>query len=395
MSRSLISRPFNIESISPEVRKRLDAIRESAAEVAKKDPESFDKLMMEEIRILQLEQERQNEIYPPNPPNTRCHHALINGVLFSNEAGLKLHDFIPYFRVGFETAYVWTHTRNLSSALLVEVDTSVPSQNIWRSLASILELTIAINSSFEHLVNCDYDWIYNFNPKKSIEENEFLNPESFERLSGSVHKLVFFAENAPLIELLHRDERFYVMCMNLLASFNNHHFCLICAFEIDGYQMHPNHELPPWQAAQAIPQMEVAIVQATRAVEAVLGKPGKRDTDSKLRRILKRWHDSIDLEPDVMFDLTGKCNIDYYYELFSIRGDAAHSLGSFPYQLSRKLTIEAQCFAWIILSSYYSKNAVSESEARNALYFNSEFIEREPKNWSTPRTGDSGFISAD
>lgn len=374
MSKSDISRPFNIENIPPEVREQLNALRQSAAEVAKKDPEAFDRLMMEHYKILEIEKERQKTIYPANPPNEKCHHALINGVLFYKTAGFKIHDFFPYFRVGNETANIWVHSNDFNPALLVDVDILATPQNIWRSLSSILELTIAISSSFEHIDNYDYDWIYNFNPHKSLAENEFLNSENIDRLSGSVHPLSYFAELAPLIELLYRDERFYVMCMNLLASFNNHHFCLICAFEKDGYQKHPSHELPPWQAAQAIPKMEVAIVQATRAVEAVLGKPGNRDVDAKYKRILKRWNDAIDLEPDSSFDLTSKTNIDYYFDLFSIRGEAAHSLGSFPYQLSRQLTIEAQCFAWIILNSYYSKNSLSKVDARNAINFNSNLI---------------------
>lgn len=379
MTKSDIGRPFDIENIPPEIRRQLNALRESAADVSRMDPEAFDRLMMEHYKILEVEKERQKKIYPANPPNEKCHHALINGTLVFNADSFKVHDLIPYFRVGHETLYIWVHSTDLHPVLLVDVDVPATPQNIWRSLASILELTQAIRSSFEHIDNYDYDWIYNFNPRKSLKENEFLNPENIDRLSGTVHQLSYFAEFAPLIELLYRDERFYVMCMNLLASFNNHHFCLICAFEKEGYQKHPSHELPPWQAAQAIPKMEVAIVQATRAVEAVLGKPGKRDTDSKLQRTLKRWYDAIDLEPNLSYELTDKSNIDYYFELFSIRGEAAHSLGAFPYQLSRQLTIEAQCFAWIILNSYYSKNALSKAKAINALNFNPDLIRRDER----------------
>jgi len=389
MSESSFQRPFDLNSISPEIKEQLDAIAESAAKLVRQDPKAFGNLMSEHHKILLLEQERQKEMYPPNPPNESCHIALINGILFSNETGLRHHDFLPYFRVGFETAYVWTHTQNRSSSLVVDVDVSVNSQIVWRNLASILELTIAISSSFENIADCDYDWIYSFNPKKLIKENKFLRLDNVGRLSGSHHRLSFLANHAPLIELLYRDERFYVMCMNLLTSFNNHHFCLICAFEKNGYQMHPNHELPRWQVAQAIPQMEVAIVQATRAIEAVLGKPGKRDVQSKYQRTLDRWQNSIDLEPIGIFDVAQKSNIDYYHEMFGFRGDAAHSLGSFPYELSRRLTIEAQCFAWVVMESYYQKNALNGIAAREALNFNSDLIEREPDNWSTDMTADS------
>ena len=153
--------------------------------------------------------------------------------------------------------------------------------------------------------------------------------------------------------------------------------------------MHPNHELPHWRFANSIPKMEVAIVQATRAVEAVLGKPGKRDTPSKYMRAIERWNDSIAINPEENYELANKKYIDYYYDLFGIRGDAAHSLGSFPYEISRKLTIEAQSFSWEIMRSYYLKHALEESEAIEALDFNMEIIDREPEDWSTPMTADS------
>src|SRR5581483_6243618 len=319
-------RPFDLSRISPEAKEKIEALKNSFSEAEGKDLDALIAASIKQIEILEQEKELQREKYPANPPNDRCHNALLTGILFSNEAGLRLHDFIPYFSTDNEKAYIWTHTKNRSSSLIVDVDPSVKSLNVWRNLASILELTLAISFSFEHMVECDYDWIYNFRPEMSIKDSEFLYPENFDRLSGSQHKISFFADHAALIELLYRDERFYVMGTNLLTSFNNHHFCLICAFRKDGHQEHPNHEIPNWQVAQAIPKMEVAIVQATRAVEAVLGKPGKRDDQAKYQRALNRWTESIDLEPTDVFAVANKSNIDYYYEMFGIRGDAAHSL---------------------------------------------------------------------
>lgn len=385
----LTERPFDFSRISPEAKEKLEAIQKSASEIERKDLDELIGFSIKQIEILEHEKALQKKKYPANPPNNSCHNALLTGLLFSNEIGLRLHDFIPYFSTDYEKAYIWTHTRNHSSSLIVDVDSSVKSLNVWRNLASILELTVAISFSFENIVECDYDWIYNFLPETSIKDTEFLYLENFDRFSGSGHRISFFADHASLIELLCRDERFYVMGMNLLTSFINHQFCLICAFKKDGYQEHPNHELPSWQVAQAIPKMEVAIVQATRAVEAVLGKPGKRDDNSKYQRALDRWKEAIDLEPTDNFGVANKSYIDYYYELFGIRGEAAHSLGSFPYELCRLLTIESQCFAWEILKSYFHRHSLSTADARLALNFNMNFIEREPKNWSTTMTADS------
>ena len=382
-------RPFDWNRLSPETLEKIDDIQETAKGIADKDIDASIALTLKFLEILDQEKKWQKEKYPENPPNDSCRKALLTGILFSNETGLRLHDLIPYFSTGDEKTYIWTHSQNRSSSLVVDVNISVKSQNVWRNLASILELTVAISSSFENMVECDYDWIYNFHPEKALEDSEFLNLEKFDRLSGSQHRISFLADHASLIELLCRDERFYVMGMNLLTSFSNHHFCLICAFRKEGYQEHPNHELPSWLIAQAITKMEVAIVQATRTVEAVLGKPGKRDDPSKYQRVLDRWQGAIALEPTEVFNVANKSNIDYYYEMFGIRGEAAHSLGSFPYELSRQLTIEAQCFAWEILKSYFHRHSLSNADAMKTLNFNMEFIEKEPKNWSTNKTADS------
>ena len=361
----------SLNRISPEAQEKINALKNSLLESKRKDLNELEVILQKQIDLLKIEKEKQKKIYPGNPPNKSCHIALLTGILFSNENGLQLHDLIPYFSTIYEKAYIWTHTRNESSSLVVDVDSSVKSLSVWRNLASILELTLAISFNFEYVDEyvdeCDYDWIYNFNPNTSIKDSEFFNLENFARFSGSQHKISFLADRAALIELLFRDERFYVMSMNLLSSFNNHHFCLICAFNKSGYQEHPNHELPHWKVAQAIPKMEVAILQATRSVEAAFGKPGKRDSQTKYQRALDRWKEVIDIEPNDTFKLANKSYIDYYYELFGIRGEAAHSLGSFPYELSRQLTIESQCFAWEILNSYFHRHSLGNAEDRKSV----------------------------
>src|SRR5690606_28540464 len=139
--------------------------------------------------------------------------------------------------------------------------------------------------------------------------------------------------------------RFYAAVQNLATSFANHPFCVICAFAEDGYRKHPNHEPAIWEAADAIPGMEVAIVQATRACEGILGKPGKKRPE----RVDAWWRERLELEPNGLFELAGASYIEYYRALFGVRGDAAHNLGRFQYALSRDLTMRAQGFAWEVV----------------------------------------------
>lgn len=55
-------------------------------------------------------------------------------------------------------------------------------------------------------------------------------------------------------------------------------------------------------------QMEAAIVQSTLAVEAILGKPGARETPANCSGVLERWRSAIDIGPVSPFELTGKSN---------------------------------------------------------------------------------------
>lgn len=371
----LQKRSSDFHSTSPDQQERIDANQRSDCKEKEKDVDSLTITLLKQLEISEQENENWRKNFSDSPPSDYCHKALLAGILFYTEPNFPLHDITPYFSIDHESVYIWTHARNHISNLIVDVDPAVKSLNVWRNLASILELTEAISYNFEYLMVCDYQWIYNFDPKTSIEDSEFLYPENFYRQSGLQLNISYFADNASLIELLHRDEKFYVMGMNLLASFYNHNFCLICAFRKDGYKEHPNHDLPTWEVAQAIPGMEAAIVQATKAVEAILGKPGKRDDPAKYQRILDRWNKSIDLDPQDVFGLVNKSYIDYYYEMFGVRGNAAHSLGSLPYKLSRQLTIEAQCFAWILLKSYFSRYSLNNAAAKKYLNFNKKLIE--------------------
>ncbi len=147
--------------------------------------------------------------------------------------------------------------------------------------------------------------------------------------------------------------------------------------------MHPNDELPFWEMADMIPRMEASIVQATRSVEAIVRKPGKN-----IERTTARWVDAIPLPPDGLFEMTNMTYFAYYYQLFEVRADAAHSMGQVSADMTRQLTIEAQSFAALVHQSYFYKNVVSHDEALNRLKFNVPLLESESQTFSTPLTKD-------
>lgn len=369
MSTGSFERPFDIEGFPPDTRKKIDLIRELASNISHENVEEFDRLMNEEYLLIKKESERQALEFPPNPPNEKCHFAIITGILTNKETEKNVTRFLQFFRVGIENVYIWDQTKNNIAVFVVDVNYSLIPATYWKNLASIIEITYAISTSFENVIECNYDWIYNFDSNLPIADNKFLYQENFERLSGVMLNYDFFVRHSPIMELLIRDECFYVMCANLLASFNNHRFCVQCAFTPTEYQTHPNHEIPVWEVAQAIPRMEVAIVQATRSVEAALGKPGKRDKQNNCVRTISRWKSKTDIDPKELYKIANKPFLEYYYDLFDIRDNAAHSLGQFPYETSRKLTIEAQCFAWLIVTEYLHKNKLSIEQAKKILSF--------------------------
>ena len=110
-------------------------------------------------------------------------------------------------------------------------------------------------------------------------------------------------------------------------------------------------------------------MQATKAIETLLGKPGERGTALKLERVKARWRHSIDLDPTSVFGLAGQTYIDYYYALFGLRGKAAHGLGMLSLRLSRVAAVQAQAFAWTILAQYFQKRCINLPEAWQRLKF--------------------------
>jgi len=378
-----MSRPFDPTEIPETVHAKLENILRQAMDVRESDPLLYETLLEKYFILGRAESLRQANQYPDDPPNFSLNHAILKGVLVSNESGFKTHDFTPLFELPHEAVSIWTHTQNNYSCLVSRVSDDVHNEPIWQNAGTLMYLAMGLISFFEHFQDVDYHWVYKFDPNLPVSECKFLDIDSYDRFSGSIKKVRELADLAPLMELLLRDDQFFVATQNLFASFDNHWFCVICALSPTTHRTHPNDEQPIWQFANSIPKMEAAIVQATRSVEAILGKPG-RNRD----RVLDRWIAAIPLDPKDDFNLKSMSLVDYYYELFGVRGDAAHSLGKLSFGMSRQLTIEAQCFACKIHRSYCDKNSLSTDDALNVLKFNRPLVEAEPDDWSTDATAD-------
>jgi hypothetical protein len=328
-------------------------------------------------KLLQEQHQARIDYYKENPvdaPNNVLKHALIEGIDISNDFILSKGDLNEFFSIGHEKFYCWTHETDEYSKLVVEVNPKVKEKALWKTGISVLETAFTMACELESTHEFVYDWVYRFNHNESIDNLHFLKDRYHTLNKSSIHRIHEFSNIAVLIEILTRDDKFFIACQNIIAAKQNHEFCQVCALTPEHLRKHKDHEPEIWERINLLPKMEAAIVQATRSVEAILGKPGKRGKTVKLSKVKERWSKNISINPDEEFKLTGQSFLDYYYALFELRNKAAHSYGELSFHMQRQETIEAQSFVWIIISDYYEKNSISEEDSLKALNFNIKLI---------------------
>lgn len=330
------------------------------------------------------------KIFPPEPPNDKCKDAFLQGLCIENSFEPEEGEYNFLFETESERVYVWTHKRNKYSSIVIEVNEEVKSACFWKNIGSIIRLAIRYSDLFESDLKLEYKWIYNFNPMKGIEESVFYKVSNFGFIgmdNGRIIKATNLLDLAQLIELMIRDDKVYVALMMLDNSFMQHNICLTCELSSYPYHDHLTEEPEIWEHAYIIQDMENAIIQACRSVEAILGEPPNRSNRNGLIKHKQKWENVLGLNPDDSFQKSGIAYMDFYYELFfELRNPSAHSYGNIHYELKRKRTIQAQCFASIILTAYINKNVSDLEIAQTKLNFNKEFLERVSEDMSTKMT---------
>ena len=77
----------------------------------------------------------------------------------------------------------------------------------------------------------------------------------------------------------------------------------------------------------------------------------------------------------------------FYYKLFfDLRNPSAHSYGNIHFELEKAKTVQAQCFAALVVNAYFQKNILELNEAQSKLNFNMDLIARVSENMSTKLT---------
>jgi len=361
--------------------------------MSKDNNNSFSNLFSEIIKELEENNRNHqaylNEYYPTDIPNKVCNHAFIQGIKFENSFKPKLYDFVPFMKCGDEELFLWTHTEDSYTALVSSVSMNIKEKNFWKNIGTIIRLAYSYSTDFEHTMESNYKWCFYFDPNKSVSEQEIYDCseyDSFSLLNGVILKLTELYNFSPIIELLLRDDKAYTAMSNFYASMKTHYCCLICELGRTSYKEHPSHEPKFWEQANVISDYEAAIVQACRCVEALIGKPTKKDNKSRFIEHKNRWLNVVGINPDDKFQKGDTTYIDFYYDLFDLRNSAAHSYGNIPFELERKKAVDAQCFAALLLNGYVSKNVLSEEIVAEKLSINMDIIEKVNEKMSTPMT---------
>ena len=353
----------------------------------------FSNVTKEITAAVRYENEQLLAKYPPDIPNNSGHHALIKGISFENSFNPYVGEYNFLFETSFEKIYIWTHTTNESSALISDIDLSVKELHIWKTVGSMINLSLAYYRAFENIdfdTRLDYKIIYYFSPSSPFEDIEFANVSSLESVflrDGLRVKATEIAELAPMIDLIGRDDRCFTAVSLLLSSFQIHYCCLICELGLTKYKSHESHEPEIWEQADSLTSYESAIVQACRCVESILGEPPKQTKLNRVNAHKARWFDLTGINPESTFERTKYSYWEFYVVLFDeLRNPSAHSFGEIHENLRRQHVIDAQCFAAIILRGYIEKNLLDFEEALDALKFNRAFLNRVNPNISTKKT---------
>lgn len=329
-----------------------------------------------------------SEKYPTDVPNSKCQYALVRGLLIGNSFKASVGDFSPLFENKNEKIFLWTYKNsNDSDTLLVsKVEPEIKAKPFWKTVGSLINLSMAYTDSFEDVSfesQLKYYWIYYFSEHTPISDLVFYNPDPpWYSPMQKIIKLTKLFHIAPIIELLDRDDRAYTAVSLLLSSFQIHYSCLICEVGLSPAKKHESHEPELWEQAECITGMESAIVQACRCAESILGELPNKNKQNRILSHKQQWIKLVGIDPDSKYDRAETSYWNFYEMLFDkLRNPSAHSYGNIHFDLERKRTIDAQCFAALILKGYIDKNVKTDKEALDALHFNRKLLSQVNDMW--------------
>ncbi|MEI6673348.1 MAG: hypothetical protein WCL02_08885 [bacterium] len=88
--------------------------------------------------------------------------------------------------------------------------------------------------------------------------------------SRNIKSFIDIYNVVQIIDLLIRDDKYFISCQNLCSAKMSHNFCLQCAFTPDHKKKHIDKEPEIRDYIKILPNMEIAIVNSTRSIETIL-----------------------------------------------------------------------------------------------------------------------------
>lgn len=314
-------------------------------------------------------------LYPDDIPNDMCNTAVLSGIFYQNFEIDENTRFEQILSTQNEEVYIWKLDSNYFH-FVSKVDSKVKELNIWDTFGFLLSLSFAWKSSFEHATDdIEYNWVYRFDSSQSLSELDFFDRDCvFQINNGVIVTKQDMQRMLMLVSLLLTNKK----CLNSIISFNSSmqlsYCCLICELTLSGPKMHLSHEPKVWEKLSLKNNFETATLLAYKSVEHILGHPPDSKDKLKIIKFKSRWLSKISIEPDTIYEKTSKTYLEYYFYLLDIRNSSAHADLKNSFELERKMTIEAQCFAANILMSYINANLPSFEDVTKELKINSKLV---------------------
>lgn len=329
------------------------------------------------------------------PPNSEFNVAIISKVQIDNSFFPELSEMNEILNLPNEQIFVWTHTDNEYSKLVTKVNLDVQNKNYWKTFGVILKQTRALTTHFEDIIDPNYHWVKDFDPTlkpydlvhaelERYRNDEFNFKFEVDQIikNGSIFNLHFLYENADIIASLVKDDKFFWSVQHLLSSLENHWYCHTCELSPPHLRKHPSHDFDKHYEVFVLPRLEIAIIQAVKSIEGILGQPGSNE-----QRRIERWEKSLSIPYNEEFRNTGKTNLEYHdYLVNELRNKVAHNIRNKPFKFNRAQTIDAQFYAWTIIHDFYSKNLMTSIDGINSLDFNVDIQKRINPNICTRMT---------
>ena len=377
---------------SPELSEAMEQLFEEQRRGA--DPKIVEQIKHRVAALNAVEIASHEDRYPSKAPGPNCRHARLVGLLVDNAPGwLPEGACVELMTIGPETLCAWRPptegskepTRSRHGWLMSAFASNADGTTGWRPALSLLHHALRFSALYEDSFldwrELDYAWIYSFDPSISAEEQAVSEPYASDHArtaleGGSVIWPWRIAWLTPAIRLLETDERFYTACQYLHASVDTYYTCLTCV--LSPRKKH-SHEEPSWvRLSLEIPAIEAAIVQATKAVEALVGQPSKN-----VARTQERWNSAFASDWTVDFGPAGRSFRDVYTDfIYAKRDEAAHSRhGQLDFTQTRRDCAVIQAFAYHLLFQYAEQRLEPHARALQELNFNPTLEQHYRHEW--------------